>query len=186
MTDFVRQNNSDTDLNWYACKVFFNRISDIEDALKDRSIECYVPLCEKVVEQAGVAKKKIQPLVSSLLFFRTTMEKAGEIERVLRGKIMVYMRTVSEVKIPASIPDREMNIFILVTSSGEHGVEYLGADAEQYHTGQLVEVTDGVFKGAVGRIKRIRGNHRLIVSINGVCAVATSYIPRSFLHPILS
>lgn len=183
MTDLDLQHD-DTNQHWYACKVFFNRVFEVEDALKDMGVECYVPVSEKATEQHGVVKKKIQPLVSSLLFFRTTLDKAIDVEEQLRGKVMVYMRTSSSAKFPASIPDREMNIFILVTSSGDQGVEYLGADDARYHTGQLVEVTEGVFKGAVGRIKRIRGNHRLIVSINGVCAVATSYIPRSFLKPV--
>ena len=35
-----------------------------------------------------------------------------------------------------------------------------------------------------GYIKRIKGNHRLIVAIEGVIAVATSYIPNCFLEKI--
>lgn len=171
--------------NWYACKVFFNRVFETEDILKDIGIECYVPICEKAIEQDGEVKKRIRPLISSLLFFYCTQEQAIDIEKKMRGKVMVYMRNASSGKIPASIPDKEMNVFILVTSAGSQGVEYLGADDERYHTGQLVEVTEGVFKGAVGRIKRIKGDHRLVVSIKGVCAIATSYIPHSFLNPIV-
>ena len=45
-----------------------------------------------------------------------------------------------------------------------------------------MRVTDGVFKGAEGYVKRIKKDRRLVVSIRGVVAVATSYIPPQFLE----
>ena len=50
--------------------------------------------------------------------------------------------------------------------------------------GDRVRVTEGVFKGAEGYIRRVKGNRRLIVSIEGVVAVATTYIPGCFLEKI--
>jgi len=47
-----------------------------------------------------------------------------------------------------------------------------------------VRVIDGKFKGAEGYICRIKKNSRLVVAIQGVCAVATSYIPQSFIQKI--
>ena len=47
-----------------------------------------------------------------------------------------------------------------------------------------VKVIDGTFKGAEGYICRIKKNHRLIITVHGVCAVATSYIPQAFLKKI--
>ena len=77
-----------------------------------------------------------------------------------------------------------MNIFILVTSSGEKGLEYLGDDRTEFYVGEPVRVIDGPFKGAEGYIRRIKGNRRLVVTIQGICAVATSYIPQCFLQKI--
>jgi transcription antitermination factor NusG len=45
-------------------------------------------------------------------------------------------------------------------------------------------VTDGPFKGAEGHIKRIKRDRRLIVSIDGVVAVATTYIHPKFLKKV--
>ena len=47
-----------------------------------------------------------------------------------------------------------------------------------------MRVTGGIFKGAEGYIKRIRGDKRLIVCIEGIIAVATSYIPSVYLEKI--
>ena len=44
--------------------------------------------------------------------------------------------------------------------------------------------SQGKFKGAEGYICRIKKNSRLVVAIQGVCAVATSYIPQSFIQKI--
>ena len=53
-------------------------------------------------------------------------------------------------------------------------------DRPEYHEGDRVRVTDGPFKGAEGHIRRIRRDRRLVVTIPGIVAVATTYI-----HPAL-
>lgn len=41
-----------------------------------------------------------------------------------------------------------MNIFMLVTSSGEKGLEYFDTDNPKFYQGDHVKVIDGTFKGA--------------------------------------
>ena len=55
---------------------------------------------------------------------------------------------------------------------------------KKFYQGDHVKVIDGTFKGAEGYICRIKKNHRLIITVHGVCAVATSYIPQAFLKKI--
>lgn len=168
--------------HWFALKVFYNKVFDIEELLKKDALQIYIPCEETLVERAGVRKKVRRPLISSLMFFRSTAGQATEVQRVLADKVILYTRQEGLKKIPFAIPEREMNIFMLVTSSGERGMEYLGEDSPKFHRGCRVRVTDGKFKGAEGVICRIRKDSRLVVAIRGVCAVATSYIPRAFLR----
>ena len=63
-------------------------------------------------------------------------------------------------------------------------VTLLGDDRPEYHMGDRVVVTQGPFKGAEGHIKRIKKDRRLVVTIPGVVAVATAYIPPDFLKKI--
>ena len=95
---------------------------------------------------------------------------------------MVYFER--ETKKPAVIPDPEMEAFMLVTSTDDPGLEYLPEAPAELRRGDRVRVTEGVFKGAEGYIRRVKGNRRLIVSIEGVVAVATTYIPGCFLEKI--
>ena len=156
--------------HWFALKVFYNKVFEIEESLKKDDIDCYFPCEDAVVMRNGVRKIIRKPIISSILFFHSTTLRAMEIQRQFTDKVI--------------IPDREMNIFMLVTSSGEKGMEYLGADSTKFCRGERVRVIDGKFKGAEGYICRIKKNSRLVVAIQGVCAVATSYIPQSFIQKI--
>ncbi len=181
----VMTNNS-PGIHWYALKVFFNKVFDIESALKEKNIECFIP-CENVsVEHNGVKKVVRKPMVSSLLFFQATEQEAIALQNAFNGRVLLYTRMRDLRRTPVVIPEREMNVFMLVCSSGESGMEYLGDDRIDFHAGEHVRVIDGPFKGAEGYIHRIKRNRRLIVSVKGVCAVATSYIPQCFLQKIES
>lgn len=176
--------DSSATANWYALKVFYNKVFDMRDFLERRGLTAYIPLTDVIVERNGVRRKVERPLINSLMFFRATSEQAAALIPEIEGRAMVYSRRSERGLVPAAIPATEMDIFMLVTSRGENGVEYIGDDSPRYHAGDLVSVIDGPFKGSVGRIIRIKNNQRLVVTINGLCAVATSYIPRAFIRKI--
>lgn len=171
--------------HWFALKVFYNRVFDIEQELNDCGMKTYLP-SETVmrVRPDGSRYECRRPVISSLMFFRSSQSSAVAVQKLLNDRAIVYSRPADEQRRPAPIPDHEMNMFMLVTSSGESGLEYLPAVDPAYCVGQRVRVTGGPFEGAEGYIKRIRGNRRLVVSIQGLCAVATSYIPGCFLEKI--
>ena len=167
--------NNNSKKHWFALKVFYNKVFAIEELLLKKKIKCYIP-CETV--------KVRKPVINSLLFFHSETYIAKEIQKILTDKVILYTRQIDFKKIPLAIPEREMNIFMLVTSSGEKGLEYFDTDNPKFYQGDHVKVIDGTFKGAEGYICRIKKNHRLIITVHGVCAVATSYIPQAFLKKI--
>ena len=169
-------------INWYAIKVFYNRIAKMERLLSERGIESYVPMRSIEQEVNGRKIRRRKPAISSLMFMRCTEPEASELQKRLMGEVMIY-RNRGERQL-AAIPDSEMQMFIRVTSIDDLGLEYLGESNEEWTTGDKVRVTGGIFQGAEGYIKRIKGNHRLIVAIEGIIAVATSYIPNCFLEKI--
>lgn len=168
--------------HWFALKTFRKGVFNAETKLAELGIETYLP-CERVrVERAdGTLHYRRRPLINSLLFFRATYEQAADVKKCLQGEAMIYTRRMGYQILPYAIPDREMNIFMLVTSAGDQGMELMDARYD-FHQGEHVRVVDGPFKGAEGYICRIKKNRRLVVSLEGVCAVATSYIPREFLQ----
>ena len=168
--------------HWFALKVFYNKVLAIASALKEMSVESYYPVRVVEKEHNGIKKVEKVPAVSSLLFFHSTVSQATDIEKHFKNRVILYKYRSS--KTPAIIPDGEMKVFQLVTSANTEGLEYMDADAVNFKTGQHVHVTGGVFEGADGYIKRIRGNKRLVIAIEGIVAVATTYIPSCFLEKI--
>lgn len=169
---------------WYALRVFFNKASDISRELNEKGIETYLPMTNEVVETAGgklVSRQR--PLIGSLLFIRSRHDAVKALARNLSGRASVYAKA-GNLSEPAPIPESEMTIFRLVTSCDGGPLEFLGGDLSRWSIGELVRVAAGPLKGAVGRICRIKGNRRLVVVVNGVCAVATAYVPARFLQKL--
>ena len=152
-------------VRWYAIKVYYNRMKQLREQLAVDGIRFFIP-----------------SMVSSLLFVQASNDYLMQFEEGYRGRLWVYRDLLTGK--PSAIPEREMEVFIFVCTAGQQGLSYLGEDKPEYHKGDRVRVTDGVFKGAEGYVKRIKKDRRLVVSIRGVVAVATSYIPPQFLEII--
>ena len=194
-------------LNWYALKVFYGKVFEIEARLGDMDLETYIPVrkvllkgedhmralrrlstpddrrCDNQFIQAGPLIYKRVPVVTSLLFVRAPKDRLKEVEESVKEKGFVY-RTADR-KTEAVIPDKQMAMFQLVCSSGAEGLEFFADDdITRYKAGDKVRVLEGPLKGAEGYIKRIRRDRRLLVAIEGFIAVATTFIPPQFLEKV--
>lgn len=152
-------------LRWYAAKVQYNRVQPIREQLAADRANYFIP-----------------EIIGSLVFIQVSEEYLRHFEEANFSRLWVYRDLLSGK--PAAIPDKEMEVFIFVCSSGQQGLTYLGDDRPEYHQGDRVRVIDGPFKGAEGYIKRIKKDRRLVVSINGIAAVATTFIHPSLLETI--
>lgn len=199
-------------MNWYALKVFFNKAFDVEAYLDNRGIDTYLPIQKVLLKGVAhlIARKRLakapehrdpryiveepqiflrKPLVNSLLFVHCTDEELQDLVQYLKERDAknnvrgyIYKNTDKEY---AVVPDREMASFRLVVEQGSKGLEfYADGDISRYAAGDRVRVKDGPLTGAEGYIKRIRRDRRLLVVIEGIVAVATTYIPPQNLEKI--
>ena len=165
--------------HWYAMWVYRSLVEPII-ALCDRSsTETYRPvrLAERFTDN-GIEYSE-EAVVPNLLFVKTTAEHLGEIKRLSKNRGSAYCYPGTYV--PAPISDSDMEIFMLVAKRGAHRLEQVDFPIDK---GDRVRVTDGIFKGAEGYIRRVHGSRRLVVAIEGVVAVAVTHIPRQFLEKI--
>ena len=200
------------DRRWYAVKVFYNKVFRMEDILSDRNIETYLPVQKVQLKgqahllaarklartddyhrgdaryiQEGPVIYERRPLITSLIFLKASPEEIVQVSARLKdeqimGRALGFVYKTADWKEYASIPDRQMESFRLVVESGQSGLEFYSADEFVLRERDKVKVLDGPFAGAEGYIKRIRKNRRLLVCIEGVIAVATSYIPEKYLE----
>lgn len=201
---------------WYAVKVFFNKVFSLEDILSDMGLETFLAVQKVQLKGAAhlAAARKLamadqyhrpdsryiqegpviyerKPLVNSLIFVKATAPQIKEVDNRLKkdaswgGKALGFVYKKADFKEYATIPDKQMVSFRLVTESGLSGLDFF-ADEEitRYKTGDRVRVTGGPLRGTEGYIKRIKKNQRLLVCIEGVIAVATSYIPSELLEKV--
>ena len=176
---------------WYALKVHFNRIAPVLEYLEgesDRDLEgesgvrCFVPMHTVEKYTGGKLEYSREQLVKSLLFVQCTPETLSRTRAKFSGQLTPYYDSVEGKYLV--IPDRQMDAFIALCDFKDSGLEYLGQDEGKYHLGDKVRVTEGVFKGLEGHIKRIRHDRRLVVTIDGIAAFATGFIPPAFLGVI--
>ena len=176
---------------WYALKVHFNRIAPVREYLEgesDRDLEgesgvrCFVPMHTVEKYTGGKLEYSREQLVKSLLFVQCTPETLSRTRAKFSGQLTPYYDSVEGKYLV--IPDRQMEAFIALCDFKDSGLEYLGQDEGKYHLGDKVRVTEGVFKGLEGHIKRIRHDRRLVVTIDGIAAFATGFIPPAFLEVI--
>ncbi|MBO4263053.1 MAG: hypothetical protein J5871_00030 [Bacteroidales bacterium] len=155
--------------DWYGLQVFYNRIPAVQEML------------QRAREPQEEFELYSQHMIPSLLFVRCGASRIERIRRDYGQYLKVY--TSPEGK-PAPIREKEMQMFILVTSAADNDLLFLGDDLPEYHIGERVRVKEGPFKGAEGCVRRIKKNRRVVVSIDGIAAVALSFIPLPLLEHI--
>jgi len=120
----------------------------------------------------------------TIFFIHCPVEWLTQFKKDHQSDFMIYNDAAGK---PAPIRDLDMESFILVTS-----VSYDNKDIEilepklQYAVGEQVRVTEGIYKGAIGIVKRIKKDRKLLVAVNGVAVVAISHIPMQYLEKIES
>ena len=199
--------------HWYALKLFYNKVFEMESLLQQRGMETYLAVQSVRLKGAAhlAARKRLadvsapkdhryvvegaeiyarKPLVTSLLFVYATTAEIAEIDKLLReptamGRAKGFVYKTADFTTFATIPAKQMEQFRLVVDSGAGGLEFFADDDfTRYQQGSRVRVVSGPMKGAEGYIKRIRRDRRLLVCIEGIIAVATSYIPPEQLEII--
>lgn len=174
----------DNSQHWYAFKVFFNKVFEIERELKRSRVKTYFPVLKSFNFVDGKRRQVVKPAISSLIFVRCTESEVLQCQRQLNGRVMLYTHVTDGVRKPSPIDEEEMRIFMLVTSVEDERLQYLDVESVNYKEGQKVKVIGGPYEGCSGYIKRIKGNRRLLVAVEGLALVATSYIPSEFLEKI--
>lgn len=172
---------SEASLHWYALWVYRSLVAPVVAICDREGVQTYRPM--RIVEHFTDAGKTYEeePLVSNLLFVRTTEEYVHHLKRVTKNRGSAYCYPGTDQ--PAAVPDKEMEVFMLVARVGGRRLESVEIPIDK---GDKVRVTEGMFKGAEGYIRRVHGTKRLVVAIEGVVAVAVTHIPRQFLERIAS
>lgn len=178
------------DKRWYVFRVSYGR----EDKASDFMVEdgTYTYIAKKIAEKYvdGKRKRYLQALIPNLLFAYTTEGKAEEyVNNTPAISYLSYyynhFKTDDyEKNPPLTISDEEMNRFILATCNMNQHLLFVQPSQCHFKGGEIVRVTDGPFTGVEGRVARVAGQQRVVISLSNIGLISTAYIPTAFLRRI--
>ncbi|WP_455592653.1 UpxY family transcription antiterminator [Bacteroides sp.] len=175
-------NDSKIDIHWYALRVTYSRELTFKEYLDGAGIENFIPMHYEYVTKGDRRVRKLVPVVHNLVFVRSSREHINRMKDELSLPIRYIMN--KETNHPIVVPERQMHHFIAVAGTNEEQLVYLEPTAVAFRKGQRVRVTGGVFEGVEGEFIRVKNDRRVMVSIQGVMAVATTFIHPSFIELI--
>ena len=176
---------------WFVLRATYGRTEKALGILQTANVETYLPMHYVVKEINGKRKLVHEPLLPNIIFAYMTREKSHEFvkEPAITAKWLKYytdktkpVENETGKNPPVTIPDNEMLNFIKLTSVNSEHIMVLPPERCHFKSGDLVRVIDGAFTGVVGRVGRAAGQQRVIVVLEGVCNVATAYIPNDFIQ----
>lgn len=174
--------------HWYVLRATYGREKKAYDYLVGKGVEAYYPTIKTVREVDGKRKAVEESRIPNIFFAHGAEE---EIKSFVYGNTNVpYLRFyyrhchkgARDVKEPLIIPDSQMDSFRIICASEAEDIILTSPDVRKFKEGQTVRITDGAFKGVIGKIVRYHGQQRVVVIIDGLLAVATAYVPSAFVE----
>lgn len=224
------QTNNKT-LNWYALKVFNNRLLQMQETIQreseelcrqgnstnDSTVETYIAMSSKEVPAHTSSRSRSKaeisysgnkltlvpkskraiinesnnpqhtqtvkkPLVASLMFIRCTETFLKTLKHNHLSEFSFYTRYSDDHKVPAVIPDDQMQAFIWLTSE-DTDVTYLG-EPKDIKLRDRVKVIEGPFKGLLGNVKRIKKDRKFVITIGSIAAFTIGGITHKMVKKI--
>lgn len=175
------------DKRWYMFRASYGR----EDKASNYIVEdgTFVYIAKRYAHKSvnGKQKKVLETLIPNLLFVYTNDEKAEEyIKNTPALSYLTYYYNLFELNDdqknpPLTVSCKEMENFILATCNKNEHLKFVNEEQCHYKGGEIVKVIEGPFKGVEGKVARVSGQQRVIVSITNVGLVSTAYVPSAFI-----
>lgn len=173
---------------WFVFRATYGRETKAFEIISQDAIEAFLPMhyTRKVVDGKIVRVK--EPLLPNIIFVHCDETKAKELVKnnpKLSSFLHFYynhLKTNADgTNPPLAIDDATMQNFMKAVSVDSEHIKVVNPLHCHYKSGDLVRVTNGAFAGVVGRVARVSGQQRVIIEVDELCAIATAYIPTSFI-----
>jgi transcription antitermination factor NusG len=150
------------DPRWLACRTRARHEKRVEELMRGRGLESYLPLMRVVRQWSDRRKIVLLPLFPGYLFVRVPTR---DVRRVLA--VPGVASVVCAGTEPAVIPDDDIeNVRRFAAALAESGLS--ARPVPCFSEGQLVRVSDGPFRGVTGQVIERRGRRRVLIGIHEI------------------
>ena len=180
----------DPEKQWFVFRASYGREDKASDFLLADGTFTYIAKRDSFKYVNGKRRRVTEKLIPNLLFAYTTKAKAEEyIKRTPELAYLSYYynhfeQNEEQKNPPLTVSTKEMDNFILATISRNEHLLFVAPEICHYKSGDMVVVTDGVFKGVVGKVARVAGQQRVIVTLSKIGMISTAYIPTAFIEKV--
>jgi transcription antitermination factor NusG len=166
-----------TDMHWYAVYTHSRAEKKVARELTKQRIEHYLPLIKTLKQWTDRKKKVEEPLIRSYIFVR--IPENDYLDVLHTPGVMTLIRFSGKL---VAIPDWQIdNLRILLGTSLPITVEN-----RELITGEEVRITRGTLEGLRGIIQKIKGEHKLVISIHALHYHLTVDIDPGFVEIVTS
>lgn len=174
--------------HWYALRATYGREKKAYDYLTAKGITAFYPTTNVVKLIKGKRKVVTESRLPNIFFAYGTEEqlKSFVYDNVNLPFLRFYYRHIHVgcriEKTPLIVPDYQMeSLKIICAADADNTIVSLG-EVPKFEKGQLVRITDGAFKGVIGRVARWQGQQRVGVVVDDLITFCTAYVPSAFLE----
>ena len=186
----LKQLNQEDTPHWYALRCTYGREKAAYDYFVAKGIIAFYPTTNAVKIINGKRKVVAESRLPNIFFAFGTEEqiKTFVYDNVNLPFLRFYYRHVHVgrriEKIPMIVPDYQMDSLKIICASDADNTIVSLVEVPKFEKGQLVRVTDGAFKGVIGRVARWQGQQRVGVVVDELVTVVTAYVPSAFIESI--
>lgn len=177
--------------HWYAIRTTYGREQIAYDHIVSNGGTAFLPLIKQIKVIKG---KKSVVNVSRIpnIFFVYGTE--NEIKSYVYDNInLPFLRFYYEyhregtkvIKKPLIVPDRQIHSFQILCQSEAEDIRLVPVEmVQKFEKGDSVIIVEGEFKGIEGKVARWHGQQRVAIIIEGLCVIATAYVPSAYLEKL--
>ncbi|MBQ2703904.1 MAG: UpxY family transcription antiterminator [Alistipes sp.] len=177
---------TDTGLMWFAMSAPYCNEMKAKSLLESKNIECFVPMCYKIVEsRLGVKSRKLSPAIHNLIFAHTTKKRIQEVKSGIHY-LQYRVRPENGKNVPIIVPEDQMAQFMAVCANDNENLRYLLPSEVNLERGTKIRVVGGCFDGVEGTFVKVKGirSKRVVVSLDGLASVALTEITDGLIEVI--
>ena len=180
----------DENKRWFVFRASYAREDKASDFIVEDGDFVYIAkrYTRKIIQ--GKEKRVLETLIPNLLFVYTTKDKAEEyVKRTPALSYLSFYYNHFELNDehknpPLTIPRHEMENFILATVTKNEHLLFVDEGKCHFKGEETVKIVDGPFKGVEGKVARVSGQQRIILTLTQLGLVSTAYVPTAFIQPI--